>query len=267
MKQYAFVGGATSHKWSQERGNAFKDGMRSANLPCTEFKRNIPEGDYLKELADWLGKLPKPCGIFADNDETAKKIVEVCSAIKISIPEEITLVGCDNNILICENSSPTISSVCPDYENAALMCARLLDEQIKSPKTPPCSVRYKVAGIIRRASSSTVSKYDRRVAKALKIIHAKIRSGITVADIAAELNCSTRLLQIKFKNATGGTIKEYMSNVQLENVEMMLKTTSVPIQKIARLCGYGTEASLRMQFRKKHAISMNRWRQMYRTSI
>ena len=107
--------------------------------------KKLPEGDYLKELAHWLRMLPKPCGIFADNDVTALKVVEVCYALNIAILEEIKLVGCDNNLDICEKSPIPISSVCPDYENAAKLCAKLLEERMVDPSMTPRTVKYPIS--------------------------------------------------------------------------------------------------------------------------
>ncbi len=265
MKHYAFVGSQKHFWWSAERSKAFISGMRAANLPCSAFERKLPEGDYLKELALWLRKLPKPCGIFADNDVTALKVVEICSALNIAIPEEIKLVGCDNNLDICEKSPIPISSVCPDYENAAKLCAKLLEERMADPSMTPRTVKYHASGLIRRTSSSNVTKYDRRVDSALKLIHAKACDGITVSDIALELGCSARLLQMRFKDTVGISIKEFISDVRMERVKMMLKSGSAPIQDIAKACGYGTDAALRTAFRKRHSMSMNEWRRLYKT--
>ena len=262
MKHYAFVSGPKTFRWSAEREKSFTEGIRASNLSCSSFKRNLPEGDYLKELANWLRDIPKPCGIFADNDKTAEKIVNICTAVGISIPEEVKLVGCDNDLNICEKASITISSVCPDYENATRLCADLLDQQIQNPKMKPCTIKYGVNGLIRRASSSRILKYDRRVAAALKIIHGRIHQGITVSDIASELNCSIRVLQMKFKSTTGLTIKNFISDVRMEKVKSLLKTTSIPVESIAKTCGYGTNAALRTAFLKRHGMSMNEWRKL-----
>ncbi len=263
MKHYAFVGSQKHFWWSAERSKAFISGMRASNLPCSAFERKLPEGDYLKELALWLRKLPKPCGIFADNDVTALKVVEICSALNIAIPEEIKLVGCDNNTDICEKSPIPISSVCPDYENAAMLCAKLIEERIADPSVAPRTVKYHASGLVRRTSSSSLTKCDRRVDSALKLINAKACDGITVSDIASELGCSARLLQMRFKATVGAQIKEFISDVRMERVKMMLKSGSTPIQGIAKACGYGTDAALRTAFRKRHSMSMNEWRRLY----
>lgn len=124
----------------------------------------------------------------------------------------------------------------------------------------PRTVKYHASGLVRRTSSSSITKRDRRIDSALKLIHAKACDGITVSDIASELGCSVRLLQIHFKETVGTPIKEFISDVRMERVLMMLKTGSTPIQHIAKACGYGTEAALRTAFRKKYAMSMSEWR-------
>lgn len=260
MKHYGFVGSPDPHRWSTERSEAFMAGMRAAGLPCSAFERKLPEGDYIKELAVWLQNLPKPCGIFADCDRTAQKIVEICSALGIRIPEELKLVGCDNNVQICEQGSVTISSVCPDYENATLLCAELLDMAIRNPSMRPYTVKYRTSGLVRRASSSNLPKHDRRVASAMKLIYAKACEGLTVTEVASELGCSARLIEMRFREATGTTIREFISDVRMERVLTMLKSGLIPIQSIAKSCGYGTEAALRTAFRKKHGMSMKEWR-------
>jgi len=266
IRHYAFVSTRKPYRWSAERKKAFITGLHILGHPCSSFERRLPEGDYLKALADWLSKLPKPCGIFAANDITAETIVEVCSSIPISIPEEIKLVGCDNNIQICENASTPISSVCIDYDNAGLLCAQQLDKLIKNPSLKPTTVKYLPTGVVRRVSSAPVLKFNRYVSSALKLLHAKSCTEFPLSDIAAELGCSNRLLQMRFKSAIGTTIKGYMSEIRMARVKTMLKNDTLTIRHIAKACGYGTETALRIAFRKKNGMSMSEWRRLYLAS-
>ena len=92
------------------------------------------ERAFVAHLADWLGRLPKPCGIFAANDEVSEKVVAACRRLELRIPEDIALIGVDDVTYVCENSSPTISSVRQDFGLAGRTAAALLQDMMGHPR-------------------------------------------------------------------------------------------------------------------------------------
>ena len=116
MAHYAFVGYHIATTWSHERCKAFKEAVKLNGLPFSSFERVLPEGNRTQALREWIAALPKPCGILAANDTVAEEVLAVCTNLNLHVPEDVMIVGVDNDEQICEQSDPTISSVCPDFE-------------------------------------------------------------------------------------------------------------------------------------------------------
>ena len=260
MAHYAFVGYHIATNWSHERGRGFRDMVKLNGLPFSSFERILPEGRRTKVLRDWVAALPKPCGIMTANDMVAEEVLAVCSNLNLHVPGDVMIVGCDNDEQICEQSNPTISSVCPDFEKSGYLCAKLLDARIRNPRLRPQRLTYGIIGLIRRGSSVPALKSNYRVMSAVREVRTRACAGLRVADVVATMGCSTRLAEMRFREVTGKTIREAIADIRMERAVVLLKGGATPIGDIAQACGYGTEAALRIAFRKRFGQSMRAWR-------
>ena len=260
MAHYAFVGYHISAMWSHERCKAFRDVVNLNGLPFSSFERILPEGSRTEALREWVAALPKPCGDLAANDVVAEEVLAVCTNLALSVPGDVMIVGCDNDEQICEQSDPTISSVCPDFTRSGHLCAELLDARIRNPRIRPRRLMYGIVGLIRRGSSVPALKSNYRVLAAMRDIRTRACTGLRVADVAATMGCSTRLAEMRFREVTGKTIREAIADIRMERVAVLLRSGALPIGDIAKMCGYGTEAALRIAFKKRFGVSMRSWR-------
>lgn len=257
---YAFVGYRTATTWSRERGKAFQRAVRLNGLPCANFEKILPGNERQKALREWIAALPTPCGIMAANDIVAEEVLAVCSNLKLRVPEDVMVVGCDNDEQICEQTTPAISSVCPDFERGGYLCAEMLEERIRNPGLRPKRLTYGIIGLIRRNSSIPALKSDSRVTAAVKDIRSRACEGLRVADVVALMGCSRRLAEMRFHNVTGKTIRDAIAEIRMERVLVLLRGGDTPIQAIAKSCGYNSDTALRIAFRKRFGMSMRDYR-------
>lgn len=240
-------------------------------IDATLFEHEIDEQhpmkwtNELERLAEFVGKLPKPCGLMACADEIAKSVLDACRLAHVTVPEQMAIVGVDNELEICENLRPTLTSVRPDFERCGYVAARLLDQAMRDRKRHPTGKYvYGARELVERESTVDLKGGGRLVAAAMKIIRQQALAGLTVADIARTLNCSARLLEIRFQDITGGSVKDAILRLRLEKVQQLLQETNCPIEEIHRACGWSTHIALHALFKRRFGLSMRDFRQARR---
>ena len=249
---------------SKLRGDAFARFLAKNGHVCARFTGAINDANWSSELyrlADWLADLPKPCGIMAYADICAKRIYDACHIARLNMPSQIRIVGVDNDINLCENLSPTLTSVEPDFEHSGYLAGRLLFDRLgkASPHTQ-MRLEFGTKSIVERASTQDVKGGGRIVAAACEVIRLHASEGIGVADVATRLNVSRRLLEMRFREVLGMGVAEEMRRVQLENVCRMLRGTRLPIGEIAAKSGFASSSHLNALFRRRYGKTMTEMR-------
>ena len=153
---YAFVPNFFDVPWSRERENAFKETLALHGKTMLSFQSSRKTEDmarWHRDLCDFLKRLPKPCGVFAACDYVGESVLVACAELGLSVPEDVSVVGVDNYDMVCENTTPTLSSVAPDFTGAGRMSVELLEKLIHSRKNILEVRTFGVLGLVRRASS------------------------------------------------------------------------------------------------------------------
>ena len=258
---YAYVGFPRPLFWTKEREKAFCEAIRLNGRTCHVFARCTKSGiRRLKDLRNWLKALPKPCGILAAYDSTAEEVLAACSQEGIRVPEDFAVMGIDNNEEICENTKPTLSSICPDFEKAGFMCGELLDLQLRNPKAKGESRTFGILGVVKRKSTAIFKHTDTKVTAAVEYIRTHATDGIGVGDVVKQMGCSRRTAEMRFASLTGHTIQTEIRNVRMANAFALLRNPRQSIDGIAHLCGYDSDSTLRYAFKAKTGMSMREWR-------
>lgn len=252
LSAYAFVGHKDNPHWSQARGQAFRHAIQSLGKRCFLFEeRGDDSRNRFTRLTRWLMKLPKPVGIFAANDATAAETHAVCAHLGLRIPEDVSLLGIDDDVSTCEATNPPLASIHPDFEMAGWICADLLCERLDNPQLVSSCHLYSTLGVIRRGSIRFhVQGHDANVHSAIRIIRARACEGLRVDDIAAAMGCSRRMAELRFRKAVNRTIKSVITEVRLERARILLKNRRLSMDDVAHSCGYGTSNALRIALRK-----------------
>lgn len=215
---------------------------------------------YDESFLDRLRSIPKPCGLLAVNDEVADILLGACAMARISVPKEIAVVSIDDDVLICENTKPTLTSVRPDLGACGFRGAELLDRVMSRRVRKPVSITYGPMMTIHRESTRLGVRADSAVAAAVEYIRSSIDKSIDVAAVAEKMRYSVRLAQLRFSRSLGKSIGETIKDIRLERVFFHLREPDRPLGEIARLCGYKDDSALRRLFRAETGLSMREWR-------
>lgn len=260
---YAFVPWIKDTDWSKERQAAFErivrmNGKRFHLFPYPpRFRR---EDSLVNAFMPWVKSLPRPCGIMAVNDEIARSLVFACNECGIGIPQEVAIVGVDDIMHVCENTRPTITSVRRGFPAAGAMAARLLAKKMASPRKLAPSCQYESCGVTRRESTCFVKARDSRIIKAVEFIRRHACEGISPGDVAADIGCSRRLLDMRFGAATGSTVLEAIHEVRLDKAKTLLREGRAETWLLPELCGYASIADLRRVFKKRVGCTIGEFR-------
>lgn len=185
-RSFAFVPDVHHRAWGHLRGHAFIDHIGKHGFRTAVYRRPKGVSCDLAELSAWLKSLPKPCGVFAAFDDRALDVLEACRAAGLAVPDEIAVVGVDNDTLLCEHTIPAITSVQPDHAAVGRLAAEILCEMMETRSTKHAR-RETCAGaqLVARETTPSVSNAGRLVQKAVAYIHANATKGIGVRDVVA----------------------------------------------------------------------------------
>ena len=262
LPYYGFVGWQEPRFWSEIRRKAFQSAVLLHGKDCLVFScpPKATSAERTRLLNAWLKNLPKPCGVFAVHDPVAEEVLQQAVVQGISVPDELAVVGVDDDPIICERTTPLLTSIGLDFEQGGYLCAQLLDERIKDPKLPSARLTFGVTTVTRRLSTRRFKQSDRRVTQAIAYIRRTACEGVTVPMVAAVMGLQRRMAEIVFRRETGHSIHDEILDVRLERVESLLRNHRQEISAIASLCGWKSSAALRAAFQSRYGKSMRDWR-------
>jgi LacI family transcriptional regulator len=178
--------------------------------------------------------------LFACNDDRGRQVLEACRCGGLRVPEEVAVLGVDNDEVFCELSDPPLSSIALNAESAGYRAAELLDGMIHGRIKEPRRVTVEAIRVATRRSTEVVAVADNDVAEALQFIRREKGRGLSVADVAAEVAVSRRHLERRFRDTVGRTILEEIQMARIEHAKNLLLETKYPISKVAELSGFGS---------------------------
>jgi LacI family transcriptional regulator len=211
-------------------------------------------------LAEWLGALPKPAGVFAANDQLGVRLLDACQRAGIAVPEEVAVVGAENEETLCTFATPRLSSVQFDGQAVGFVAAQMLDDlmQGRAPGQPQQLVPPK--GIVARESSDGCVIHDRLVAQAVRIIRENASFGINVGDLCQRLNASRSTLDRRMQLALRRTPKQEILRVRFRDVERLLRETDLTVEAIAAQTGFTHSQYLQAAFKEWSGLSPGQFR-------
>lgn len=255
----------TNDPLNAERAGGFvasveKEGFECVQLPPLHELRNFQwQGKWAKNrssIAAALIKLPKPVAIFCYNDCAAANVLGLCQELGIAVPEQVAIVGVDNDELLCEAVTVPLTSVIHDLEKVGYEGAALLERLMNGAKPPRETLRVPPRGIVTRQSSDMLAVENIEVARALRCIWDNYSSpSLQVAEVIAATSISRRPLEIAFKREVGRTIGHEITRVRLEKVKELLRHTQRSVVDIAAACGFTRPNHLHRIFREAIGLS------------
>ena len=244
------------------REKGFSDTLAQSGKPCSIFTSpRLPDEQMdTRKITDWLRSLPKPAAILCYYDPLAIQILNVCRDCDISVPQQVSVLGVDNDPLLCDFSTPPLSSVMPDHERAGLLAARELDYLFTHPNRSPHVVVCPPIKIVERESARPLTPAAHLICKAHAFIDSHVASGISVKDVVAHLKVSRRLADLRFREIENCTIRDVIEARRMSLAEKALVDTSQTIRRIASDCGYASANTFEIVFRKLHGQSPSEYR-------
>jgi LacI family transcriptional regulator len=237
--------GFTDLSWAAERRNGFVEALALAGHSCDVFDVGYP-GDLTPfwdakqntTLIAWLKKLPKPSAIMACNDLRALQVVSAAKAAGLLVPEEVAVLGANNDTIRCELADPPLSSVATNAFQSGYRAAEQLAELMARRKPDAAERRIEPVGVVTRQSTDILAMGDRNVATAVSYIREHACHGITVEDVLREAFASRSQLEKKFRRYIGRSPQAEIRRVQIEKIRQLLFETNFPLKKIAELAGF-----------------------------
>lgn len=244
--------------WNRERGEAFRNFIHEARKTFHAFPRTDSSHNRIEALGRWLGKLPKPCGLFAANDLVGEDVVRTCLRNGLRVPDDIAVIGVDNLEHICEAMSPALSSVAKDSPAECAAAVSLLSELMaRRSRRTLASRAVPAAGVVLRASSRFCR--DRRVARAQEFIRlGACQEGFAPPEVVKSMGLSRTQADVVFRAATGHTILDEIHFVRLSRAKELLsqgRRTDI----VATLCGYASGDDFRRDFRHRLGTTPRKW--------
>lgn len=251
--------------WSRRRKQGFTETIERAGfevdgyqLPRAKAKRTWSK--ELSLIAEWLRALPKPLGLMASNDDRAELVTEACKAAGMSVPDDVAIVGVDNDQTICDLCTPPLSSVALNIRKAGYDAAALLDRMIAGETAVSQTIHIRPIHVVTRQSTDILAVDDTDVAAAMRYIRRFARMNLGVDAVVAHTNASRRVLEKRFRQTLGCSIHDKIRQVRIELVTAMLTETHMPVAQIARELDFPDVAHLSRYFRSAKGLSPAQYR-------
>lgn len=266
-RNFAFYGfkGAI---WSRERADGYsheieKQGYKLAILE--NDNKDKEEWSYNHTvLGNWLQSLPKPVALFACDDHFALQISETCNVYNINVPDDIAILGVDNDDLLCNISDPPLSSIVLDVENGGYNAGKLLHQLITKEITEPFNIVVNPLIIERRKSTEKYAVSDKNIRTILNYIKKNYANHLSVEELVKQVPLSRRVLEKKFKEETGESLYQYIQNYRIDQFTRLLITTDYSLFEAALQSGFENYKNVSRVFRKYKSLSPAEYRKRYK---
>lgn len=269
LQQFAFCGypQTPTNVWVAGRLEGFRRCLVQAGFDCHVFNGRYASAVHWqrvqKELVAWLRELPTPIGLMGCYDYRARHVLEACKAAGLRVPDDVAVVGVDNDI-VCDLCDPPLSSVEQGCFQIGYTAAALLDSMMSGHKPKPIRQVIPPVGLVARASTDLIYVADRVVADALKCIREDACHGLQADALAARLDISRSTLDKRFKQSIGRPADQEIRRVRLARAKDLLSRTNLPIRDVARQSGYSNEQYLNAVLRKDSHVTPAEYRTAHR---
>ncbi|MDA8376577.1 MAG: substrate-binding domain-containing protein [Planctomycetia bacterium] len=235
--------GMSRRYWSDVRCDGFcaQASQRSATVQCfqkAEAEAEDRAGLFPGTVAHWLKRLTRPTAIFAGNDMLGTYLVEACQHLKIRVPEDIAILGVDNDDLYGQLRTPHLSSILQDSREIGVRAMELLYRLMPRRKISVTTTLVPPIRVITRLSSDIFGVEDELVRKALGVMQQQLRNGVRVRGVLRELVVSRPTLERRFLAALGRTPAKEIQRIQLETARQLVLDSDLPLAKVADETGY-----------------------------
>lgn len=264
--------GFQDEAWSLRREQAFAEYIHDKTGMASAHYNSVWQGvdaraweDEQAALMQWLSTLKPPFAVMACNDVRGQHVIDACTKLHLAVPEQVAVIGVDDDELLCRLCSPPLSSVVPGaamvgFRAAELLASLMNSKPSKIKLTPRDPLLIQPLGVATRQSTDVVAIDDRHVAAALHFIRQHACRGITVNDVVKHSGLSRSTLERQVRKLFGRTPQEEIRHVQVKQVQELLLTTDLTAEQIAGLCGFEHSEYMHVVFKRLTGLTTGQFR-------
>jgi LacI family transcriptional regulator len=272
-RHYGFCGFSNAG-WSCERRDGFAEALRLTGHECRVFDVEYPgdltplwDAKQVTALGIWLRHLPKPIAVMACNDMRALQVISAAQAVDLLVPEEVAILGSNNDTVRCDLAQPPLSSVVSNAFQSGYKAAEFLDQLMAGQKLEAYDVRIEPVEVITRHSTDILAIADKNVAAALSFIRENACRGISVEEVLPHAFASRSVLEKKLRRYLGRSPQAEIRRVQVAKIRQLLLETDFPLKKIAELTGFEHVEYMCVVFKRLIGVSPGVYRQNNKSRI
>lgn len=249
---------APGNAWSELRCRAFVERLAVAGRECEVLIASNPATNWSQlqeELTSWLSHKTYPLGVMACDDRHARHLLEACRTAGLSVPHDVAVIGVDDDELICELSTPPLTSIAQStrrigYEAARLL-NRLMEPESRAAPSIPIHTVIPPLRVVIRSSTDTVAVDDSLIAWAVATIRERACLGINAQSLAKLAGVSRWMIERRFRSLIGHSIHDDIVRIRLAQAERLVRTTQLPMREVAARSGFHSVSYLTTAFRRK----------------
>ncbi len=265
---FAYVGTATPTIWSERRKRGFVARVRETGGTVAVYRGNTrdPIQDYAREsvaLTRWISSLPRPCAAFVVHDRRACQVLACAQEAGLSVPDDLSILGVDNDLILCKSNSPTLSSISIDGHATGFAAANALDNLLHR-RSVPSVLEPVTPTVIPRESTDISAVSDPILSRALAYFETHAGDDLSMESIARHLNCSLRTLQLKMRRQLGTSPSSKLLDIRLAAARRLLGTTTRTVSDIALQTGFCSASHLGAAIKKAFGRTAKEFRQAAR---
>ena len=267
FKNFAFCG-FDNFEWSNNRKQFFcqynkEAGFETYIYSSPKKKKIIDWETEQRHVCNWLRTVPKPVGLLACNDDRGQHILEVCKRLGFRVPEDVSVIGVDNDPIICDIGDPPLTSIALNVEPAGYEAAGLLDQMINHQKLEEQQINVAPTHIVQRQSTDLLAVDDHEVATAIRFIRDNAKNKILVKDVVKMTKLSRRTLEQRFRETIHRSIYDEIRQVRVELISKLLIETDLPISHISSLFNFTDIEHISRYFKKEKGIGLREFRKLH----
>jgi LacI family transcriptional regulator len=269
FRHFAFCG-FTGELWSRQRGAGFFDAVSRSAVTTSIYETpwrgpDTPRWDQdMEQIVDWLRSLPKPVAIMACNDVRGLHVLDACSRAEVLVPEEVAVLGVDDEDTMCELCSPPLSSVAPNPEGIGYAAAGLLETLMAGQTPVQDRISVSPIRVSCRQSTDVMAVDDWAVASAARYMRELASQGCQVNDVLEKVHMSRAALEKRFRKHLNRSPKQEIRRIRLERIKELLVETDLTLERIAELSGFEHPEYMSVLFKRETGQTPGRYRNQFK---
>lgn len=263
FRHFGFCGIARRQSaWMDLRRDLFEQEVRTAGYTCYHFQE--PAADTWEEeqdqLANWVLSLPKPIGVMACNDDRGQQLLDACRRANVLVPDEVAVIGVDNDEILCNLAEPPLSSVDINTRQVGYEAAALLARLMAGEPAPTAPLLLPPRGVVRRTSTDVLATDDPELSMTVRYLREHACEGLRVKELEHISCLSRREIERRMRKLLGRSPKEEITRVQLDKAQRLLLETDLPVATIGEKCGYSQAKYFSQVFRARFGLPPGAYR-------